>query len=285
MLTSTFLHLPGIGAKTERRLWEAGILEWEALFEKDGLAGSEKRSRALADGLRASRTHLETGDPRYFTDRLPSRSHWRIFPEFRSTAVYLDIETDGLDRHAGSVTTIALYDGRRVFYYVKDVNLDNFETDIQNYDLIISYNGKTFDVPFIEYNLGVRLPHSHIDLRYVLFSLGLKGGLKRCETLLGIGRGDLAGLDGYWAVWLWREYQYTGNPKALDTLLAYNVQDAVNLERLMVAAYNRKISRTPFGDRRRLSVPDVPENPFKPDRETVDRIRRRYRYWAGDRFD
>ena len=283
MLTNTFRHLPGIGAKTERRLWEAGILEWEGLSGKKGLEWSNKRSQALAGHLQASRAHLESGDPGYFTDRLPPGSHWRIFPEFRSTAVYLDIETDGLDRYAGSVTTIALYDGRQVSCYVKDRNLEKFETDVKSYDLIISYNGKSFDIPFIESSLGVRLSQSHIDLRYVLSSLGLQGGLKRCESLLGIGRGDLAGLDGYWAVWLWREYQYAGNPKALDTLLAYNVQDVINLERLMVTAYNRKISRTPLGDRRRLAVPDTPENPFKPDRETIDRIRKRLFFGVGDR--
>jgi uncharacterized protein YprB with RNaseH-like and TPR domain len=52
------------------------------------------------------------------------------------------------------------------------------------------YNGKTFDVPFIEKYFGIRMNHAHIDLRYVLKSLGYAGGLKRCEKALGLDRGE-----------------------------------------------------------------------------------------------
>ena len=31
MLESTFIHLPGIGAKKERALWEQGIRTWDDL--------------------------------------------------------------------------------------------------------------------------------------------------------------------------------------------------------------------------------------------------------------
>jgi len=80
----------------------------------------------------------------------------------------------------------------------------------------------------------------------VLFSLGFRGGLKGCERQLGMGRGDLKDIDGYFAVLLWDEYQRTGDQKVLDTLLAYNIQDTINLENLMVTAYNMKLRQTPF---------------------------------------
>jgi uncharacterized protein YprB with RNaseH-like and TPR domain len=50
-------------------------------------------------------------------------------------------------------------------------------------------------------------------------SLGFKGGLKGCERQLGLDRGDLKDIDGFFAVLLWGEYQRTGDQKALDTLL------------------------------------------------------------------
>jgi len=56
-------------------------------------------------------------------------------------------------------------------------------------------------------------------LRYVLKSLGYSGGLKSCEKALGLDRGDLDGVDGYFAVLLWRDYQKKHNEKALETLL------------------------------------------------------------------
>ena len=32
MLTHTFCHLPGVGPRTEARLWNAGALSWECLL-------------------------------------------------------------------------------------------------------------------------------------------------------------------------------------------------------------------------------------------------------------
>jgi uncharacterized protein YprB with RNaseH-like and TPR domain len=103
------------------------------------------------------------------------------------------------------------------------------------------------------------MDHVHIDLRYVLASLGYRGGLKGCERMLGIDRGDLEGIDGYFAVLLWDDFKRKGNQKALDTLLAYNTLDVVNLETLMVAAYNGKLTDTPFLLTHQLSTPSYPE--------------------------
>jgi hypothetical protein len=124
---------------------------------------------------------------------------------------------------------------------VQGQNLDDFIEDIQKYKVIVSYNGKSFDIPFIEHFFNIRLDHAHIDLRYVFYSLGFKGGLKGCERQLGMDRGDLRDIDGFFAVLLWDEYQRTGDQKALETLLAYNIQDTVTLENLMVTAYNMKL--------------------------------------------
>ena len=88
-----------------------------------------------------------------------------------------------------------------------------------------------------------------------------------------IDRGDLAGVDGFFAVLLWHDYKRTGNKKALETLLAYNIQDVLTLENLMVIAYNMKIKATPFYENQ-LPAPVLPEIPFEVDMETVDRIKR-----------
>jgi len=147
-----------------------------------------------------------------------------MFPEFRELTVYLDIETTGLERGYNDITTIALYDGATIQTYVHGQNLNDFVDDIRKYNVIVSYNGKSFDVPFIENYFGIQLNHAQIDLRYVLGSLGYKGGLKGCERQLGMDRGDLSDIDGFFAVLLWNEYKKSGSQKVLDTLLAYNVQ-------------------------------------------------------------
>jgi hypothetical protein len=86
-------------------------------------------------------------------------------------------------------------------------------------------------------------------------------------------RGDLSDVDGFFAVLLWNEYHKSGNKKALNTLLAYNVQDTVNLESLMVTAYNMKLKGTPFFHSHLIPSPRMPVNPYTADLETVDRIK------------
>ena len=225
MLKNTFLHIPGIGAVTEQRLWNSGITDWDTPFDNTPVPISPSRKMSIINGIEESINHLEIDNPAYFSNQLPANLSWRLFPEFRKSTVYLDIETTGLERDYCDITTIALYDGEIIQTYVHGQNLNDFIDDIQKYNVIVSYNGKSFDVPFIENYFGIQLNHAQIDLRYVLSSLGYKGGLKRCERQLGMDRGDLSDIDGFFAVLLWNEYKKKENQKVLDTLLAYNVQD------------------------------------------------------------
>ena len=238
MLTNTFHHIRGIGSTTERRLWDAGILSWEDLLDNQPVILSKKKREMLSVAIEESVQHLEARNPHYFGQRLPSNQCWRLFKDFRDRIAYLDIETTGLE---GEITTIALYDGQSIKTYVQGRNLDRFKDDIYEYDVIVTYNGKCFDVPFIESDLRVKLNQVHIDLRYVLNSIGFSGGLKGCERKAGIDRNELSGLDGYHAPILWREFRDKKDEKALETLLAYNCQDTVNLEILMVMAHNLKL--------------------------------------------
>jgi len=132
-------------------------------------------------------------------------------------------------------------------------------------------------VPFIERCFGTKLNHAHIDLRYILASLGYKGGLKSCEVQLGIDRGNLKDIDGFFAVLLWHDYQTNRNQKALETLLAYNIQDVLTLENLMIMAYNLKIGQTPFFNDQ-LPEPVLPNIPFDVDTATVERIKNTRHY-------
>lgn len=273
MLKNSFQHMPGIGAATEAQLWGSGLLNWQHVTPDNTLKISPKRLETITTYIKESLAHLEKNNPAYFADLLPAKEQWRLFNEFRKSTAYIDIETTGIRLYGFEITTIALYDGQNIRYYIQGQNLEEFLEDIQNYNVIVTYNGKTFDVPFIEGQFGIKLNHAHIDLRYVLKSLGYSGGLKLCEKALGLDRGDLDGVDGYFAVFLWHDYQQNKNQKALETLLAYNIEDVVNLETLMVMAYNMKLKDTPFSRTHQLSLPKVPEIPFKPDVKTIDRIK------------
>lgn len=279
MLRNTFIHAPGVGPRLENRLWAAGITSWEVFLlatDPRKVPLGPVKKKALDGCIRQSIERLEAFDPRYFATLIPPGGLWRIFPEFRSSLAYLDIETTGLGSWADHVTTISLYDGASIYTFIHGENLHEFEEIIHQYRVIVTYNGKCFDIPFLENSLGMRIDQAHIDLRYVLQSLGYSGGLKRCERKLGLDRGDLKGVDGFFAVLLWDDYRRSGNPRALETLLAYNILDVLNLEILMVTAYNLKVYGTPFESSHRMDMPVPAQSPFQPDLATIESIRQRF---------
>jgi uncharacterized protein YprB with RNaseH-like and TPR domain len=205
---------------------------------------------------------------------LPNKLHWRLFDEYKTSTVYLDIETTGLN-YSDEITTCVLYDGKNIRYYVNGQNLDDLVADLKPYKTIITYNGKCFDVPFIEKYFDVKLPQAHIDLRYVLASLGYSGGLKGCERQFGMSRSELEGVDGFFAVLLWQEYK-KGKKIALDTLLAYNAEDVVNLEYLMHQAYNQKLKITSLAAIQPLEIPKKPKIHFSPDSKLIKNLKTRF---------
>ena len=271
MLRHTFCHLPGISAAKEFACWESGIHDWEGFVCRRPERLSESSYASCCAQIRICEKALEKKNARFFGEMTPAREHWRLFKEFRDETAFLDIETTGLSPGWDEITTIALYDGREARAFVKGKNLGDFRSEIRRYRQIVTYNGKCFDVPFIQTQFGFRMDQVHLDLRYILASIGYKGGLKLCESALGIKRKGLEDVDGFMAVRLWQEYR-KGNDKALETLLAYNLADAVNLETLMVLAYNEKLRNTPFADDM-IDLPVRPAIPYRADRKIVKKLK------------
>lgn len=241
MLERTFVHMPGIGYTTERRLWERGIRCWEdacAVATPPGSFSSE-RWQLVRDHARCSMGSLAAGDHAYFAGLLAPKDHWRAYESFRHRIAYLDIETDG-GPYASSITVIGLYDGLSTRTFVKGDNLADFGEAIGEYALLVTFNGATFDLPFLRRAFRqVTWDHLHLDLRYALSKLGYKGGLKSIERQCGIEREyELHGLAGDDAIVLWEQYR-RGSQEALELLIRYNTADIVNLERLLDLAYPR----------------------------------------------
>jgi len=94
----------------------------------------------------------------------------------------------------------------------------------------VTFNGKRFDVPFLEANFDIDLQRPHLDLLYTCKKIGLSGGLKQVEQDIGIER-DRPDISGRDAVRLWREHE-RGQDGSLETLISYNREDTVNLQTL-----------------------------------------------------
>jgi len=248
VLEHTFIHIQGIGEKSERTIWSRGIRTWEEFLCCDGRVFSDSRDCLIREQLKESIVHRnEIG---FFAERLPSCELWRLYESFKKKAVYLDIETSGGYMGADEITVIGTFDGSRVCSFVSGSNLKEFESSIAEYDLVVTFNGTCFDLPFIRNSFpNITLPPAHIDLRFALKQLGYRGGLKRIEKETGIERdAGIRGMDGFDAVRLWRAHQW-GDNQALKLLLEYNAADVVNLEPLMeLASRELKARLMPFGD-------------------------------------
>ena len=242
VLEQTFIHIQGIGQKTEKGLWERGIRTWRHFLQSRETVFSPVRDRFVKDEL--ERSFKNKRDPRYFRDRLSSGEMWRLFEVFKEKSVYVDIETSGGYQGVDEITMIGLFDGRNVRTFINGADLDEFEIAIAQYDIMVTFNGTCFDIPFIRrWFPNISLPPVHIDLRFLLKKLGYAGGLKKIEKDLGIIRDDeIDGMDGYEAVMLWKAYQW-GDKAALDTLIRYNTADIVNLKPLMEMGYREMKTR------------------------------------------
>ncbi len=275
MLQNTFCHLSGVGPKTEQRLWKIGVLTWDDFFEAGHLPVFTSKTAAWREELVFSSERLDADDAEYFGTLLDAGEAWRLFPEFSEDVVYLDIETDGT--RASKITSIATYGRGEARTYVQGRNLGDFARDIEGYKLLVTYNGRCFDAPVIEQQLNAPLPKAHIDLRNVLGRVGIKGGLKKCEKQVGLDREELDGVDGYFAVLLWREFSRYGREAVLETLLAYNMADVLSLEVLLAHAVNRAVAETPFADDYAMDIPDMGENPHEADPRVLAKLIKKYR--------
>ena len=140
---------PAWGRKTSACSGDKGLRTWRDLLWSEQVPLTPHKADALIDTARRSTHHLSERDPHFFYENLPAREHWRLFAEFRDDTAYFDIETTGLGGPEDHITTIVLYDGQLLRHYVHGTNMDQFADDVARYKVLVSYNGKSFDAPFV----------------------------------------------------------------------------------------------------------------------------------------
>jgi uncharacterized protein len=250
LLEATYLHAQSIGRATERRLWEAGAHDWNtylSVADKNWPLTHAQRS-LLTPLVAESQARLAAEDFPWFAERLPAGEHWRAIPAFGHRLAFIDIETTG-GMEPQDLTMVGVYDGYRLRQYVRGQNLEAFPEALDEAAIIVTFFGTGFDLPFLRRAFPrLEMPQMHVDLCYLLKKLGYKGGLKRIETQMGIQRSAAtAGLSGWDAVRLWREYR-RGRQQSLDILLAYNAEDVRNMSELLSVGYRRMATRTLTGE-------------------------------------
>ena len=237
MITNSFIFLEKVGEKAEKNLWSSGIHGWDSFLKADSIKGiSHPRKLYYDRKIHDARKALFNADSCFFNGCLPKSENWRLYDFFREDAVFLDIETTGLSRYDDDITVFGLYDGLNTKTMIKGINMDykGLKEELQKYKLIVTFNGASFDIPFIEKRYPGILPNvPNFDVKSITRRLGLVGGLKNIEKELNLQRKEIIkDFHGGDAVTLWRMYKATGDEDYLNLLIEYNEFDIVNLKKV-----------------------------------------------------
>ena len=250
MITQSFIFLERIGNKLEQNIWKNGVNDWNNFLAKKYIKGLSRHRKLYYDRkILNARKALYNFDSTYFLGILPQSEMWRLYDFFREDAVFLDIETTGLSKSNDDITVFGLYDGINAKIMIKGINIDYnaLKKELQRYKLIVTFNGASFDLPFIEKRYPGLIPKiPNFDVKSVTDRLGLKGGLKNIEKLLGIKRSNV--VDKFYggdALTLWRMYRATGDDYYLNLLVEYNEYDIINLK-IVAEHCVKKINQTLF---------------------------------------
>lgn len=165
---------------------------------------------------------------------------------------FLDIETTGLNSKYAYVYLIGIlnYDYKAnsyklIQYFAEDKNeeiqiLNAFVNDFDPDSLIITYNGDTFDIPFLKtrlqkYNITFEFKVTKDIYKDILKNkiyLNLDNyKLKTIETFLGINRSDT--YTGLECIEFYKEYLITKSDDLLGKILKHNYEDIYYLPQIL----------------------------------------------------
>lgn len=229
--------MDGIQFKTEKKIWEQGINDWDCFLNTNRIRGISKIRKDIFDKeILGAKQALKNEDLEFFC-KWPSSHNWRLYDYFKDETLFLDIEVGKTQK---DIIIVGMFDGFNTKVMIKCYNLDKrlLLKELEKYKLLITFNGSSFDIPALEKYFGFKLNIPHIDLKHLCLKLGLKGGLKAVEKKLNVYRPKH--LRGH-PIDLWKAFMASGNKEYLDLMIQYNEEDVVNLKLIIDYCYKKLI--------------------------------------------
>jgi|LSQX01.1.fsa_nt_gb uncharacterized protein YprB with RNaseH-like and TPR domain len=254
LLDYSLCMLKGVSPAMECSLHRRGfLLQRQVAATADTLFSPQKATQVKRSFEIIQKAHsLQLTD--CLVNSLPCGHRVRALHDFFHDTAFLDIETDGMSLTA-PITCISVLQNGSMTSFVQGQNLENFLEIWKKCSVIVTFNGKKFDVPRIARTFHLSTIPAHIDLMDEAAHFGLRGGLKKIASSLGFQWRNNCCLNGKDAISLFREYASSRNPELLSTLISYNQDDVNALVFLYKHLLQRSLENTIFYTSGILRIP------------------------------
>ena len=193
------------------------------------------------------------------------KSYDRYFKDLR--VGFFDIETTGLNRDKDHLilSGLAVPDGDKLIakqYLAESISneaevLSQTLSDFKELDFVVTYNGDSFDIPFLKTRcekLGIpvtdEIPYN-LDLYKVVKLSPLRGMLPNLkqttiENYLGLWKSRTDEITGKESISLYYSYASSGDEAARDKVLLHNHDDICQLSRLLPVLQRTDLDKALF---------------------------------------
>ncbi|WP_405292921.1 ribonuclease H-like domain-containing protein [Methanobrevibacter sp.] len=244
--------LPKIGLKTEEKLKNNGYATIESLKGHDKYGDEASKFMKNLDEMSFCEI-IDVLDSNRYSKKCRDNVLKSISLTDEENFKFMDIETKGLSNVPIILIGVAEIKGNQIVasqYFLRDYGeeaniIDAYLSHLDEDSVHVTFNGKTFDIPFIKnrcrYNrIDANLDLAHLDLMY--FAKNLWGDiLPNCQLqtiereLFGIEReGDVPGqyIPGYYDTYLEKN-----NIGPVVPIIEHNAQDIISLASFLEKMY------------------------------------------------
>jgi len=243
ILEQTLCHLNGISPSSEISLRRQGFWSAQQLIIYANNLFTPSHAERLRSSFERWTVAKKLGLVDILVNSLPVGHRVRALADYYEEALFLDIETTGLQRNA-LVTCIATFQAGKAKSFVRGKNFNDFLYEWTRAKIVVTFNGKRFDIPLLQREFNFTTLPAQIDLMDEARHYGYKGGLKSIEHQINFQRDNNDCSNGLTAIQLWENYQKNNDATALQTLLQYNTDDTRCLTKLWQILLKKSLENT-----------------------------------------